>query len=230
LRRAPAKAPKPWHVPVAREVLALIEAQLHLARRAEQGSPLHARALHSALVALGMRAALARDRSARPLLRELDTLESELAAVAGRASLAEFRALLAQRFEQIAFVDTGIKLAGRDGVARRRSLAPVRCRAADRRRCATFAAGAGGIPVPVERRPRRAGPATAESAQRAQAAQVASLFATVPRVVATWRRRHGDEPNALSPLLERLQFVALRAAGDDLLRPSERTEFNIISL
>jgi len=64
-------------------------AQLHLARRAGARLAAHARALHSALVALGMRAALARDPVGASVLRELDTLESELAAVAGRASLAD---------------------------------------------------------------------------------------------------------------------------------------------
>ncbi len=68
---------------------------------------------------------------------------------------------------------------------------------------------------------------TAESAQRAQAAQLASLLATVPRVIATWRRRHGDEANSLSSLLERLQFVAVQAAGDDLLRRPQRAEFEV---
>jgi ATP-dependent helicase/nuclease subunit B len=50
---------------------------------------------------------------------------------------------------------------------------------------------------------------------------------TVPRVVATWRAQRGDEPNALSPLLQRLQLVTGRALGDDLVRGATREELAV---
>ena len=43
------------------------------------------------------------------MLIEVEALEAELATVAGRASLADFRALLATRFEEVAFVDRRIE-------------------------------------------------------------------------------------------------------------------------
>jgi ATP-dependent helicase/nuclease subunit B len=66
------------------------------------------------------------------------------------------------------------------------------------------------------------GLATSERAQQAQAAQLAALLASVPRIVATWRLHRGDEPNPLSPLLERLQFVTQRVLDDDMLREPVR--------
>jgi ATP-dependent helicase/nuclease subunit B len=66
------------------------------------------------------------------------------------------------------------------------------------------------------------GLATAESRMHAQAAQLAALLVRVPRVIATWRDHCGDEPNPLSPLLQRLQLVSRRALGDDLVRALER--------
>jgi ATP-dependent helicase/nuclease subunit B len=62
------------------------------------------------------------------------------------------------------------------------------------------------------------GLATAQSAMASQSLQLAALLCTAPRVVATWRKRNGEEPNVVSPLLERLQFVARRACGDELVR------------
>jgi ATP-dependent helicase/nuclease subunit B len=68
---------------------------------------------------------------------------------------------------------------------------------------------------------------TTDAALRAQASQLAGLLAAVPRVAATWRVQFGDEPNALSPLLQRLQVVAKRALGDDLLRAAVRPRFEV---
>ena len=78
---------------------------------ADDGSTLsaHARALAGALDALGMRAGLDADAVGRCVLRELDALDSSLAAVTGRASLAEFRALLAARFEEVAYIDRQVE-------------------------------------------------------------------------------------------------------------------------
>jgi ATP-dependent helicase/nuclease subunit B len=70
---------------------------------------------------------------------------------------------------------------------------------------------------------------TADAALKEQSGQLASLLATTPVVMATWRRRRGDEPNSLSPLLERLRLVAARATGDDLARRPERATFEVES-
>jgi ATP-dependent helicase/nuclease subunit B len=71
------------------------------------------------------------------------------------------------------------------------------------------------------------GLATIDAELRAQAAQLASLIATVPRVAATWRTRRGDEPNVLSPLLQRLAIVARRSIGDELVRPIVAPTFEV---
>jgi ATP-dependent helicase/nuclease subunit B len=73
------------------------------------------------------------------------------------------------------------------------------------------------------------GLATADRALHAQSAQLAALIAGTPRVAASWRIRHGDEPNALSPLLERLQFVAQRALGADMAHAADRQAHLVVA-
>lgn len=214
----------------AREVLALIETQVQAAKRAGPTLAAHARALQGALDALGMRAALATDPVGSSVLRELATLEGELAAIGGRATLGDFRALLAARFEEAAFIDRQV-----DSPVVMVSLAATSLRRFDA--ALLIGADAQHLPtVPAEllfmSNAVRAelGLATAESALQAQAAQLAALLASVPRVVASWRSRRGDEPNPLSPLLERLQFVTRRVLGDDLLREPTRDVLSVESV
>ncbi len=208
-------------------LLALIEAQAQRAPRAGSTLAEHARALGAALTALGLRAGLGADPVGRDVLRELDALESELAPVAGRATLADFRALLAERFEEIAYVDRQV-----DSPVAMVSLAASHLRAFD----AALLIGADARHLPVA--PDEAlfmsnavraelGLPTVDAELRRQGAQLATLLATVPRVTATWRVQYGDEPNPLSPLLERLQFVAARALDDDLLRGATAEEFAV---
>ncbi len=211
----------------AGELLALIEQQAAAARRAGPALVAHARALRSALDALGMREALALDPVGAAVLREIDALEVELANVGGRATLAEFRALLAARFEEIGFVDRQI-----DSPVVMLPLSATSLRSFD----AALLIGADARHLPSAPDERlflsnevraELGLATADEALRSQAVRLAMLLATTPRVVATWRVQRDDEPNALSPLLARLQFVARRAFGDDLLRTLPRAVFNV---
>ncbi len=205
----------------ALDVLALIEAQAQIALRAGSTLVAHAQALAGALDALGMRAGLAADSVGRCVLRELDALDASLAAVAGRATLAEFRALLAARFEEVAYIDRQV-----ESPVVMVSLAATSLRTFDA--ALLIGADARHLPtVPAEflfmsnAVRSELGLSAVDIALRAQATQLAALLATVPRVVASWRTHRGDEPNPISPLLERLQFVSKRATGDDLQRRFE---------
>jgi len=209
----------------ATDLLSLIETQAQLAQRAGPTLAAHLRALGAALAALGMRNGLATDPVGAAVLRGLDALEAELSGVTGRASLADFRALLAERFEEVAFVDRQI-----DSPVVMVSLEATHLRPFD----AALLIGADAQHLPTAPSEllfmsnavrAELGLITAEAALRTQAAQLATLLATVPRVIATWRTHRDDEPNTISPLLERLQFVAARAAGDDLVRGTTPHEF-----
>lgn len=202
----------------ARDLLALIAAQAAVTQRADPSLAVHLAALQQAMEALGMRAALAADRVGAAVLGQIDSLQHELGSVTGRVTLADFRALLAARFEDTAFIETEV-----DSPVMLVSLAATALRRFD----AALLIGADAEHLPSA--PADAlfmsnavraelGLATSASAQRAQAAQVANLLASTPQVVASWRRQRGDEPNSLSPLLERLQLVTRRALGTGLER------------
>ncbi len=209
----------------AREVLDLITAQAQATRRAPGTLAGHLRALGAALEAIGMREALDADPVGRSVLAELATLEAELAGVGGRASLEEFRALLAARFEETAHVDAQV-----DSPVTMVSLAATALRPF----AAAVLVGADAQHLPAAPTEMlfmsnavraELGLATADSELRQQAAQLAALLAAVPRVVATWRTRRGDEPNSLSPLLQRLQVVADRVLGEQPPRLARRDAF-----
>lgn len=209
----------------AREVLDLIAAQAQAMRRAPGTLAGHLRALGAALDALGMGAALDRDPVGRSVLRELAALEAEVGAVRGRATPEEFRALLAARFEETAHVDAQV-----ESPVTMVSLAATALRPFE----AAILVGADAQHLPAAPAEllfmsnavrAELGLATAERALRQQAAQLAALLATVPRIVATWRTRRGDEPNSLSPLLQRLQLVADRALGEQPPQAARRDSF-----
>lgn len=212
------------------QVLALIEAQVLATQRASPTFRSHATALRQTLDMLGMRAALALDPVGSALLQELDALEVELSAVEGRATLADFRALLAARFEEVAFVDRQVS-----SPIVMVSLAATTLRTFD----AAVVIGADAQHLPAAPTEllfmsdavcSELGLATADDAAREQAAQLAALLVSVPRVVATWRTHQADEPNTLSPLLERLQMVCMRVLGDDLTRPGLDESFEVESI
>ncbi len=211
----------------AREVLAILEEQVRATRRAEATLVSHARALQASLEVLGMRAALAADPVGREVLREIDVLASELGAAGGRARVEEFRALLAARFEEAAYVDrevvspvTMVSLSA----AALRGFEAVVLIGADAEHLPTAPGELLFISNDVRA---ELGLATTESALRGQASQLAAVLANTPHVIATWRRCQGDEPNSLSPLLERLRIVVERATGNGLARPFERDSFEV---
>ena len=211
----------------AREVLALIQAQAQASLRGGPTLGAHARTLRATLETLGMRSALAADPVGASVLHEIDALEVELAPLSARATLADFRALLAARFEELSFIDRQV-----ESPVVMVSLAATALRSFDA--ALLIGADAGHLPsAPAEQlfmsNAVRAdlGLATADAELQAQARDLALLLACTPRVVATWRAAHGDEPNTLSPLLERLQFVAARATGDDLMRTPARALFEV---
>jgi len=214
----------------ALEVLALLEEQVRLIRNAGPTLAAHARALQTSLEALGMRTALAADPVGRDVLREIDALAAELDSAGGRARVEEFRALLAARFEEAAYVDREV-----DSPVTMVSLSATVLRTFD----AVVLIGADEDHLPTAPSEllffsndvrAELGLATADAALREQAGQLAALLATTPHVVATWRYRRGDEPNSLSPLLERLRFVVAQASGAGLARRIDPDEFEVESV
>jgi ATP-dependent helicase/nuclease subunit B len=211
----------------AGQILDSIIAQRQVTQSAGPTLGAHLRALDAVLDALGMRENLAADPVGHSVLRQVERLAAEVAGVGGRASLAEFRALLAARFEEASFIDTRV-----DSPVVMVSLAATTLRPFD----AALLIGADARHLPAAAGERlfmsnavraELGLATAERELRTQAAQLAALLADVPLVAATWRWQRGDEPNPLSPLLQRLQLVSRRALGDDLLRPFVAAAFAV---
>lgn len=200
----------------AEAVIALIEGQVAAARAARGMLAAHARALLAALDRLGMRAALERDEAGRAVLHEIDALATELATTRVQATLAEFRALLGDRFEELPFRDAGI-----DSPVVMLPLAATALRRFD----AALLIGADEAHLPTTRTAQlfmpnavraELGLTTTDDELKTQGAQLAALLAGTPRVVAAWRTHIRDEPNPLSPLLQRLQFVTRHALDDDL--------------
>src|SRR4030095_1841839 len=197
------------------------------ARRAAPTPIEQARALRGALAALGVEPGLNQDPVGAAVMRELCVLGAELAGAGGRMTASDFRALLAQHFEDIAFVDRTI-----DSPIALVSLAGSTLRHFD----AVLLIGADARHLPAQRSDRlvvsdavraELGMNTAEGARRQQTVQLAMRLATTPTVVATWRNRIGDEANALSPLLQRLSLVIERATGTAPTRSPPRDEFAI---
>jgi ATP-dependent helicase/nuclease subunit B len=211
----------------AGQVLSWIVEQRQNTQRAGPTLAAHLQALGTVLDVLGMRVALAADPVGHSVLREIDLLGAELAGIASRATLAEFRALLAARFEEAAFIDTQV-----ESPVAMVSLAATTLRPFD----AALLIGADAQHLPAVSGEllfmsnavrAELGLATARRELRAQAAQLAALLVNVPLVAATWRKHRGDEPNPLSPLLQRLQLVSVRALGDDLLLPAAQGTFEV---
>jgi ATP-dependent helicase/nuclease subunit B len=189
-----------------------------------------ARALDAALDALGMRNGLAADPVGKEVLRELDGLRARFTASrtlgAIRLAPAEFRALIAARFEEIPFaaeaVDSPVVMVSLSAAALRDFDAAV-----------LIGADANHLPsTPPEMfffsRAVRADlglPGQAEIL-REQLDDLASLLVRVPRVLVTWRSNEGDEPRALANWLTRLRAVA-KAAGADPIRTDESGLFKV---
>ena len=202
-------------------LLARMEAR---ARRAPRSGPMR-RALawlHRSLQVLGMRTALARDPMGRLVLESLDRLRREFASSGLRVSLAEVRALLADRFEEEAAHDPGI-----ESPVVMTSLAGSRLRPFD----SAILVGADADHLPS---PHRSSSILPESvacalglrgraeADREQLLDLALVLGSVPIVQATWRRRRDGEPVPLSPLLDRLRLAALVGGWEPIVREEAR--------
>jgi ATP-dependent helicase/nuclease subunit B len=212
-------------VEAARAALARLADQARRMRAAATLDRL-ADALDASLDALGMREALARDPVGGDVLRELAQLRAAVAGSGVRMSLAAFRELLAQHFENTNASDPAVESA-----VVMTSLAGACLRGFD----AAILIGVDADHLPSGTEPgvlmaagvrRDLGLATAADLHRAQAVELATLLCSVPRVSATWRLREGDEPRALSPWLDRLRVMAAHAGWPDPVirfEPSRRT-------
>jgi ATP-dependent helicase/nuclease subunit B len=212
-------------VEAARAVLARLADQARQMRAAGTLDRL-AGALDASLDALGMRQALARDPVGSDVLRELAQLRAAVAGSAVRMSLAAFRELLAQHFENTNASDPAVESA-----VVMTSLSGACLRGFD----AAILIGVDADHLPSGTEPgvlmaasvrRDLGLATAADLHRAQAVELATLLCSVPQVAATWRLREGDEPRALSPWLDRLRVMAAHAGWPDPVvrfEPSRRT-------
>jgi ATP-dependent helicase/nuclease subunit B len=209
----PPSDPRP-DVVAARAMLARLSDQ---ARRLQTAGTLDrlAAALDESLDALGMREALARDPVGSDVLRELAQLRDSVEGNPARMSLAAFRELLAQHFENTNATDPGVEspvvMTSLAGACLRGFEAAVLIGAdADH----LPSAGEPGVLVCAGVR-RDLGLPTAADLHHAQAVELATLLCSVPQVTATWRVREGDEPRALSPWLDRLRVMASRAQWPD---------------
>lgn len=173
----------------------------------------HVTRLAAVLDALGMRAPLVSDPVGRTVLDEIDAIARAAEGNESVYTLAEFRALLAGQFEQVAHVERSI-----DSPVRLVSLTAAALRPFG----AALLVGADAEHLPAagdealflsQAVRAELGLRTAQAVRDGQARCLASLLSTVPEVAATWRVRRGDEPVALSPLLERLRAVLPTALG-----------------
>jgi len=188
-------------------------------------------ALDAALETFGMRAGLGADPVGKDVLRELDDLRTRFTASrslgAIRLTAAEFRALIAARFEEVPFageaIESPVVMVSLSGAAMRDFDAAV-----------LMGADASHLPsTPPElfffSRAVRADLGIADQSElvREQFADLAAVLVRVPRVVITWRSKDGDEPRALADWLTRLRAAA-RAAGADPLQPDAAGVFTVI--
>jgi len=174
--------------------------------------------LDASLDRLGMRAALAADPVGRLVLGAVAQFHEELAGSDLPVDLTQFRAFLAECFEERAAAGSAVSSA-----VIMTTLAGTRLRPFD----AALLIGADADHLPGESPARglmansvrrELGLRTGVDHEREQGQDLAALLATTARVAATWRSRRGDEPRPLSPLLERLALLGEVAAGDDMVR------------
>ncbi len=168
--------------------------------------------LDAALAPLGMREPLARDPVGRVVLETVVALREQLAGSATSGTLAEFRALLAQQFEERSMgareIASPVRLLNLPASALRNFEAALLI-GADADHLPGPGADSGLMAQPLRR---ALGLRTVADEVRERTRELAQLLATCPNVAATWRRRDGDEPRALSPLLDRLS-LAIEFAG-----------------
>ena len=199
----------------AAAALLVLQDLLELAREWRQADTLgrFLGLLEASLDRLAMRPALQSDAVGQEVLLAIEQLHEVLVGSTLRLDLAEFRALLAEHFEQSSLGRAGERGVRVQSPVVMTTLAATQLRRFDaallvgadaERLPGSGAAGALmadavrrelGLPGELERR-------------RRQAHDLAGLVALCGRVDATWRARMQDEPRPLSPLLDRLAMVA----------------------
>jgi ATP-dependent helicase/nuclease subunit B len=201
----------------AASALAILrQLQVHARQlRAEHAPDRIAQALAAALEALGMREALRGDPIGIDVLDQFERLRSRLPGTPTTLSLADFRELLAQHFENANASDPAIEspvvmtsLAG----ACQRAFGAILLLGGGAEHLPR--AGAAGTLMSRAVRHDLGLPTQADGFELQQR-QLALLLATAPRSAATWRCMEGDEPRPLSVWLDRLRELALRAGWPD---------------
>jgi len=212
---------------VAADAVRLIDSLLASARTWQQAGSLgrHLGRLEASLDQLGMRAPLAADPVGVAVLEAVAQLREQLAGAVLHLDLPEFRAFLAEHFEQVGTV-TGADVMSPVVMT---TLAGTRLRPFD----AVLLIGtdaehlpgrrsAGGLLAAAVRQ--ELGLPTDAQREREQLLDLASLLARTPVLAATWRQRDGDTPRPLSPMLDRLALVAeLADCGQSLRTPPLQT-------
>jgi len=173
--------------------------------------------LNSTFDQMGMRLALAADPVGRNVLTAVQQLHDQLIGSPLRLDLVEFRALLAEHFEELGSGSRDI-----DSPVVMTTLAGTRLRRFD----AALLIGADADHLPGTRSSggllansvrRELGLRTEADSVREQTLDLAGLLATAPAVAATWRCRRHDEPLPLSPLLDRLVLLTELAGLEPLV-------------
>jgi ATP-dependent helicase/nuclease subunit B len=204
----------------AADALRVLDRLLELARPWQESGPLgrFVGLTLAALESLGMRAPLAEDPVGGRVLAVLQELRDSLIGSDLPLGPAEYRAFLAEHFEQSsaggAQIESPVVMTTLAGTRLRRFGAALLIGAdADH---LPGARGAGGLLADTVRR--ELGLRTGQEREREQSGDLAALLAGTPNVAATWRCRRQDEPQPLAPLLERLAMLADLAGFDPLVR------------
>jgi ATP-dependent helicase/nuclease subunit B len=228
-RRAPSGAGAPTKAPgdagarhAASRALRVVQELCELARLWQRPGPLgrYLGLLESSLDRLGMRPALSGDPVGRAVLQAIEQLRGPLIGSAMELELGEFRALLAEHFEQAAAgnpeVDSPVVMTTLSGTRLRRFDAALLLGAdVDH---LPGGRSTGGLMANAVRRD--LGLRTDLDREREQTQDLAALLSLADTVDATWRCRRLDEPLPLSPLLDRLAMVAeLAGKGSPIHAP-----------
>jgi ATP-dependent helicase/nuclease subunit B len=212
---------------IAGDALQMIDTLVACARSWQQPGSLgrYLGLLDATLDQLGMRQPLAADPVGAAVLAATGQLREQLAGATLLLDLGEFRAFLAEHFEEEGTA-TGAGVASPVVMT---TLTGTRLRRFD----AVLLIGADAEHLPGRRSAggllagsvrRELGLPTDTQREREQLLDLASLIASTPIVAATWRQRDGDTPRPLSPLLDRLALVAeLAGCGNALCDPRMQT-------
>ncbi|SMP57229.1 PD-(D/E)XK nuclease family protein [Noviherbaspirillum suwonense] len=170
----------------------------------------------AAMVELEMRDVLEADAAGVQVVRMLDQLDAESAAVTPAFSFSEWRALVGLQMEATPFIAPAV-----DDRVLMLPLAAARLRSFD----AVLLVGADARHLPSAQNEslffanavrRELGLPTRESRQRQQLRDFAGLLQANPAVVLSWQAQQDGEPNPVSVWIERLQLSLARAGLGEL--------------